>query len=313
MAGLVAALALGWAGPVLAQGTRSAPKPLAVVYGVEISEAEVDAIIKMTGPTTVHLSPSQQHMRKLEALSLLIDNALMRRFLASSTPTVDPAEMGRRLSELAAGLKAQGKSIAEHCRDTNQTEEQLRASIADYIRWASYVRQKISEADLANYYRENKDFFDQVTVRASHIVLRLPPRPAPKELADATARLKQIRAELVSNPRADFGEYARRYSQDARAKQGGDLGAPFPRKWAFDESFSRAAFSLKVGEVSDVVQTDFGLHLIKVTERNPGKPSDFGKIKEAVREFCAEDLRQAILAHEREEARKADKVKVYMP
>jgi parvulin-like peptidyl-prolyl isomerase len=56
------------------------------------------------------------------------------------------------------------------------------------------------------------------------------------------------------------------------------------------------------------VQTEFGLHLIKCTDRKPGKPSELDKIKEAVREFYAEDLRQQILAQQREAATKAGKI-----
>src|SRR5262249_50312963 len=90
-------------------------------------------------------------------------------------------------------------------------------------------------------------------------------------------------------------------SQDPRAADGGDLGF-FLRKGDFDEAFLRAAFALPVGQVSDVVQTDYGLHLIQVTERKPGKETKFADLKEAAREFCAEELRQQILAQERKAA-----------
>jgi peptidyl-prolyl cis-trans isomerase C len=313
MAAALAALSVCGVGTAQVQKPPSAPRPVAVVYGAPISAAELEGVLKMTGPATVHLSPSQQRQRKLEALTLLIDNVLMRRFLEKKTPPVSPAEITRRMSEMEAGLKAQGKTVAEFCHDTNQTEAQLKTSLADHLRWAAYVQQNVSDVMLEHYYRDNKDFFDQVTVRASHIVLRVSPGASALEKAEARAKLEKIRQVLVSDPRADFAEYARKHSQDARAAKGGDLGPPFPRKWAFDESFSRAAFSTKEGGISDVVQTDYGLHLIKVHQRIPGKPSDFSKIKEAVREFCAEDCRQAILAREREEARKDNQVTIDLP
>jgi parvulin-like peptidyl-prolyl isomerase len=58
-----------------------------------------------------------------------------------------------------------------------------------------------------------------------------------------------------------------------------------------------------------VVQTDYGLHLIKVTGRNPGQPSDFAKIKDDVRELCVEEMRLALVGQQR----KASQIKIEMP
>jgi parvulin-like peptidyl-prolyl isomerase len=92
------------------------------------------------------------------------------------------------------------------------------------------------------------------------------------------------------------------------APTGGDVGF-FPRKFVVDEAFARAAFSMKTGEVSDVVQTGYGLHLIKVTERKAGEASDFAKTKDDVRQVCEEDMRQTILARMRADA----KIKITLP
>jgi parvulin-like peptidyl-prolyl isomerase len=76
-----------------------------------------------------------------------------------------------------------------------------------------------------------------------------------------------------------------------------------------EEPFAKAAFALKVGDISDVVQTDFGYHLIKVTDRKAGTASDFNKIKEEVREMLVEELRVQILAEQRQTA----KVEINLP
>ena len=87
-----------------------------------------------------------------------------------------------------------------------------------------------------------------------------------------------------------------------------DIGL-FPRKFVVQETFAAAAFALKVGEVSDVVQTDYGLHLIKVTDRKQGEQSEFNKIKEEVQSICASEMWQAVLA----EQRKAAKIEINLP
>jgi len=313
VAAALAALA-GWVAAAPAQPVPPRVKPVAVVNGVSISMAELDAVVRAAGPEPVQLTAAQRRQQKVEALGLLIDNVLLRQFLERTTPPIAADVVERRLAELKIGLDAQRKSLKEFCRDTGQTEEQFEAAVADHLRWSAYVAGQLTDAAVEQYYKDNLDFFDQVKVTASHVVFRVPQAASEKDKEEAKAKLLALRKELVEFPgdaeaRArKFAEVAKAKSQDARASQGGDLGT-FPRRWVFDEAFSKAAFALKEGEISDVVETDFGYHLILVTKRDAGTKSDFVKIKEVVREFCAEDLRQAILAKER----KAGKIEIDLP
>jgi peptidyl-prolyl cis-trans isomerase C len=159
----------------------------------------------------------------------------------------------------------------------------------------------VPEAELKRYYEDNRDYFDQVTVKVSHIVMRVPANGSPNERQTAQAKLGILRQQLVSG-QLDFAEAAKKHSQCTSAPDGGALGF-IGRKFMVEESFARAAFALKVGEISDVVETDYGLHLIKATERKPGQPSTFEAVKDAVRELYAEELRLQLLAQERQGAR----------
>src|SRR5208282_1074658 len=132
-------------------------------------------------------------------------------------------------------------------RDTAQTDAQLRSNILTMIQWGAYVKDRVTEADLKKYYDEYKDYFDRVGVRASHIVLRVPPTAPEQERADARAKLLALRQDIVSG-KLDFAEAAKKYSQCSSAPAGGDIGY-FPRKLAVEEAFGKAAFALKVGEV----------------------------------------------------------------
>jgi parvulin-like peptidyl-prolyl isomerase len=89
---------------------------------------------------------------------------------------------------------------------------------------------------------------------------------------------------------------------------GGDIGF-FPRKWAVAEPFAKAAFSLKVGELSEVVHTEFGAHLIKVTERKNGTSSTYEKVKDDVRDYFVQEMRQSVI----EQQRKVAKVEINLP
>src|SRR5262249_39621660 len=155
----------------------------------------------------------------------------------------------------------EGKTLEQFCRETGQTAAEIREEFSTMFRWRDYVKARLSDADVKRYYDENKDFFDGVTVRASHIVLPLAPSAAEAEKQAARDKLLALRQEIVTG-KLDFAEAAKKHSQCPTAPNGGDIGF-FPRKGLVDEAFARAAFALPAGQVSDVVQTEFGLHLIK--------------------------------------------------
>jgi peptidyl-prolyl cis-trans isomerase C len=289
-----------------AVAAQAAPPPrnAATVNGVAIPYAELDALVKRAGPSAVPQPEAHRRQLKSEMLALLIEKELLRQFLEKdkAAPKVGPDEVNRRLKEMEKGLKKDGKSVEEFCHDTHQTLDQFKAAVADHVRWAGYVSKHATAEALEAFYKANKDVFDGATVKASHIVLRLPRGAAAADVAKARAKLLELREKIVSG-KADFADMARQYSQDPTAKNGGDLGAPFARRCELDEPFAKAAFALKPGQVSDVVQTDFGLHLIKVVTRSPGKPTDFASAREAVMELFAEELRQDVLAEERKKAK----------
>jgi PPIC-type PPIASE domain/SurA-like N-terminal domain len=284
----------------LAQGSKQPSKPAAVVNGIAISMAEVEQALKQAGPTATPLTELQRKQMRQEALSLLIDDILLQEFLRRHAPEVDPNEVNKHLHELEDGLKKQGKTLVSFCKETGQTEVQLRINLLNMLQWSAYVNQRLSEQELKDYYEKNKDFFDRVSVRVSHIVLRVGPRADSPERKAARDKLQALRKDLAEG-KIDFADAAKKFSQDSSAASGGDIGY-IPRKLAVDEEFAREAFSLNAGEVSKVVDTDYGVHLIKCTDRKPGQPSDFTKIKDEVKEFYIEEIRQGIIAGERKSA-----------
>jgi peptidyl-prolyl cis-trans isomerase C len=286
---------------------RPAPKPAAVVDGTAITMAEVESVLKQAGPTATPLTEAQRKQLQVEAVSALIDDLLMEKFLRKNGPRIDAAEINKKVAELEGSLKQQGKTLADFFKESGQSETQLRTNIVNMLQWTAYVREHLTESDVQRYYEDNREFFDRVSVRASHIVLRIPSSASPGEREQIRARLQALRQEIVSG-KIDFAEAAKKYSQCTSAPGGGDIGY-FPRKLAVEEAFAKAAFALKVGDVSDMVETDYGLHLIKVTDRKPGQPSDYNKIKDEVRELCIEEMRLAVLAQQR----KAAHVEINLP
>lgn len=282
--------------------------PAAVVNGEPISLGELDAVLRREGPAPVEMPEAKKREMRLAVLGAMIDDLLLQQFLRQYGPKVDPNEVNQRIADVVEGLKKQGKTLAEFLKESGMTEAQVRADITNILQWRDYVLAKITEADLKKYYDENKDHFDRVVVRASHVVKRVLPTSSEGEKLAAVQKLQALRQEIVTG-KLDFAEAAKKNSECPSAPQGGDIGV-FPRKMSMvDESFAKAAFALQPGQVSDVVATDYGYHLIKVTERKPGTPSDFTKMKEEVRELCIWELRQNLLSQMRKNA----KIEVYLP
>lgn len=292
---------------VQGQAPTAMAKPAATVNGTTISMAEVEAVVKQWGPTATPLTETKRKEMQREALNVLIDELVMQQFLRKNGPKVAPAEVNRKVTELEDGLKKSNKSLKDFLKESGQTEAQLRNSILNMLQWEGYVKDHVNETGLKRYYDGNKDFFDRVAVRASHIVFRVSPSSPEAERQGLRLRLLALRQEIVSE-KLDFAEAAKKHSQCTSAQSGGDIGY-FPRKLAVDEAFAKAAFSLQPGEISDVVQTDYGLHLIKVTDRKAGQPSEFSKMKDEVRELFVEDMRLSLLAQQRKSA----DIKIYMP
>jgi parvulin-like peptidyl-prolyl isomerase len=293
--------------PTAMPPTAAPAKPLAVVNGDIISLAEVDAVLNQDGPRPVQLTETQLREMRMRTVALMIDEMLIEQFLKQAGPRVDPAEVAKKMAEVEADWKQKGKNLQEFLKQSGQSEAQFRMDITRYLQWATYLKARITDEDIKRYYDENKDFFDGVLVRASHVLLLVPAGATDGQRQQAREKLLALRQEIVSG-KLDFAEAAKKHSQCPSGPNGGDIG-PFPRKGRVDEVIAKAAFAMQPGQVSDIVQTDYGLHLIKVTERRPGQPSDFTKIKESVRGMCEMEVRGNLLV----QLHKAAKVEVNLP
>ncbi len=121
----------------------------------------------------------------------------------------------------------------------------------------------VTDKEVSEFYQQNKDIFDQV--KASHILIRTGEGSGRTE-AEAESLIKKIRSSYLNNPKVEnFAKLAKQYSEDPGTKNnGGDLG--FFNGKTMVKAFTDTSFALaKVGDVSDIVKTEFGYHLIVLT------------------------------------------------
>jgi peptidyl-prolyl cis-trans isomerase D len=149
----------------------------------------------------------------------------------------------------------------------------------------------LTEADARKYYDDNqKEFEQQEQVRARHILIRSPESAGEETKAEARQRAEAALTRVKDG--ADFATVATEVSEDSSASNGGDLG--FFRRGMMVPPFEEAAFSLQPGQTSDIVETQFGFHIIKVEERKEAGVLPFeekrAQIEDKLRAQRARDL-----------------------
>lgn len=140
---------------------------------------------------------------------------------------------------------------------------------------------KVDDAEVKKYYEENAAKYQgDEQRRASHILIGFSANATPAQKQEAKAKAEDILAQVKKNPK-QFESLAAQFSQDpGSATKGGDLGL-FGRG-AMVKPFEEAAFSMKVDQISDLVESEFGYHIIKVTEVS-GQSSDFDSLKAQIK------------------------------
>ncbi|MEE0451130.1 peptidylprolyl isomerase [Peptacetobacter sp.] len=147
-----------------------------------------------------------------------------------------------------------------------------------------YSEEKVSDSEMKKYYDEHIDEYKKDEVEASHILIKTTDdqnKPLPEaEQKKAKEKAEKVLKEVKAG--GDFAELAKKYSQDpGSAANGGALGA-FGKGMMVKE-FEDAAFGMEPGQVSDLVKTDFGYHIIKVTDRIK-ETTSFDEAKEGIKE-----------------------------
>ena len=165
--------------------------------------------------------------------------------------------------------------------------------------------QEPTEEAIQNFYEERKDQMAQPEqVEASHILLKTETGMSAEEKAKVKARLEDIRKQITSN-KITFEDAAQKYSDDGSKVQGGELGS-FGRG-EMVPPFEGAAFSLEEGKISDIVETQFGYHIIKVTDHKEAHTMTFDEVKEDIKQFLTQqNLAQAAQTYVDQLKEKAD-------
>jgi len=274
------------------------PDPVVVkAKGFEIKRSQLDdALIAIKG----NLPASGQKMPPNEVIEQqILDRLIQIQLLMSRATTEDKAKGKTAFEKELQAVKTNMKAAAEEFAD--KLNRQLRAQGLTRAQWEKQrtelatiaavlereLKAEVPDEDVKKFYMDNPAKFEQPEmVRASHILLSTRDAASRAELSDdeKKAKRKQI-DDLLKRARdgEDFAKLAREFSEDPGSKdKGGEY--TFPRGQMVPE-FEAAAFSLKTNQVSDVVTTPFGYHIIKLSEKIPARKMELAKVTEDIKQF----------------------------
>jgi parvulin-like peptidyl-prolyl isomerase len=154
----------------------------------------------------------------------------------------------------------------------------LRRHFAWTQTWQRYLERYVTDENLEKYFEQNRRHFDGSQLRVSHILFAAENAEDPESLNAAIQKSRQVR-KSIEDGTLSFAEAAAQHSNAPTAKEGGDIGF-IGRHEPMPEAFSKAAFSLEKGKISEPVVTVFGVHLIQWTDHKPGQRTWFDARRE---------------------------------
>jgi len=214
-----------------------------------------------------------------------IDPLLQRREI--QLQRLDPATYRAAVAPTDAEIEAYYK--ANESRFQAPEQAQIEYVVLDLEPLAKAVA--VPEEDLRTYYAQNASRYTVAEERrASHILINAPQDMPAAERAKARERAESLLAEVRKNP-ASFAEVARKNSQDpGSAARGGDLD--FFSRGAMVKPFEDAVFAMKRGEIGNLVESDFGFHIITLTDQRGGEKKAFEDVRAEIEAEVRKSLAQ---------------------
>ncbi len=269
-----------------AETDQAAAGYVARVNGVEISQTDMDRkfnlIRERYASMGVPLDDSKINEFKDNILNSLIDQEVLLQEAKTQGIKIDPAEIKAELDNFKKQFETEA-DFEKQISEMNYSEANILSQIEQSKIIEKFIEEKImptisvTDEEVKAYFDENPDEFKvPERVNASHILLKVDPDASDAAKAEALNEIKDIKSKLDNGE--DFAELAKENSDCPSSAKGGELG--FFARGQMVKPFEDAAFALAPGEISDVVETRFGYHIIKLQEKETATTLAYEDIKE---------------------------------
>ena len=281
------------------------------IHAIELQRAKK---VIMSNQPNMQIPPERQKEFDLQALSQLTSAELL--YQAGKKLEIKDIDQ-----QIEAKIN-QGKSRftdPEDFKKAVQALDMTEKDLLDYTRRdlviSNFIQQNIaekvsvSEEESKKFYEDNIDKFKQgESVRASHILIGVDPSATADDKKKAEEKISKLRKELAGG--ADFATLAKENSTCPSSQQGGDLG--YFGKGQMVPPFETAAFALKKGELSDIVETQFGYHIIKVMDSKKAETVAYKDAKVRIDDYLKSQKVSTAVNDYLVEARKTAKIEVLL-
>jgi peptidyl-prolyl cis-trans isomerase C len=290
------------------------PGVLARVNGEAIERWEFDNAVKRIEQRAGGPVPPE---KRDEVLRGLLDQLVAYHLLAQESRArkiaVADTDIDARLADIKKSFPSED-AFKQGIAAQGLTPEHLRAQARTSLEVAKVIDAEVTskvavpDTEVSTFYQQNLERFKQGdSVHASHILFGAPQDASPAQKSEAKAKAQAALKQIKGG--ADFATIARAQSQDpGSAQNGGDLGF-FP-KGQMNPQFEDAAFKLKVGGVSPVIETPFGFHVIKVHERRGPRTAPLTEVAGQIKDFLMQGQREQKLEQFVEQAKAKGKIEI---
>lgn len=292
--------------------------PIGAVNGVPLDKPQfVEKYTKMTRAFTTREKEIPQNLAlryQQSILKQLVDRELLTQEIKKQGITV-PAEaleegfveykqMFRTDENFERYLKTSGSSI-------ETIKSNIEHNIAVTLLLEKSGKLKSDGEEARRYYDENQSRYEvKEQIRASHILLKLAPNADDATAKEAKARAEKIYKEAIA-PQADFAELAKKYSEGPTAPRGGDLN--YFQRGRMVPEFDKVAFGLKLNEVSKPVRTQFGWHIIQLTDKKAGRMRSFEEVEDSIKKLLRGKSGRQAKSEMLKSLKEQAKIEIFLP
>ncbi|MDO8446954.1 MAG: peptidylprolyl isomerase [Deltaproteobacteria bacterium] len=241
-------------------------------------------------------------------LESLIEDILLEQEAEKAGMKVSERDIGDAIDDVKKQNSLDDEGLKVALKREGLTYEGYRVQIKRQIEKSRVIGQQVrskvsvSEKDLAEYYERNQRMFmSDAEVKVSHILFLVPEKSSDAEIESVKKQALDV-LDMAGKGK-DFAELAREYSQDVSAKEGGSLG--YFKRGQILPAIEGAAFSLKKGEISDLVRTTYGFHIIKVDDAKGATPEPFESVKEKIKSTLTSEMMEQRYKEWMEELKKS--------
>ena len=299
-------------------GTGAGKDKVAVVNGTVITRSEYDTEMSrferqmaMSGQAP---NPAEASEMKGRVLDGLVDRELLKQEAKKQGITVDDNDVNQQVAMLKQKFGSE-KEFTDTLAKMNLTEADLRTQLRQDLAIKKLIDQQVASKvtitpeEMKAFYDSHPEFFKAPErVRASHILIKVDPTASDADKAKARERIAAIQARLKKGE--DFAALAKESSECPSGANGGDLD--YFQRGQMVGPFEDAAFSLKAGATSDIVETQFGYHLIKVVDKKDASTVSYDEIKGKIDDYLKQQKVNELLTQYVAQLKKGAKIETFL-